>query len=465
MIRKITALFSINALLFVSLLVRNVLIARLVGVENFGIAATFALVVAAMEATSALSGDRFIVQDRDGGSSVALGVIHTLNVVRSVLVAGLMYACAPLIAMLFRMPDLTWTYQVLALVPLLRAFQNFDVFQQHRSSVFWKSSWMELVGVVVGTLAIFPALAWFNDYRLMLLSLLAQYLTQSVASHLLSATRFRLAFDREIAGRWFRFGLPITVNNMLIFALMNGDRLVIAAFIGISQLGWFSAAQALTMAPALVLLRTLGSVLLASLSRKQDDPAEFNRLAGLYGKLFVAIALLVGLGLYLFGGPVFLLLFGRSFEGALPIFSLLVAIACLRLARGSFVVVSLARGQSKNDLVANLPRLAALPLVALAAWAGWTLPHILLIAVAAEAIGLALSGWLLQQTLGARPAAVWPLRLLGVAFLALLVADSLLYSMLVQHPWLKAAEAGALGAFTLATLWLCRDLRKLGKSN
>jgi O-antigen/teichoic acid export membrane protein len=464
MIRKVSALFSINALLLALLLVRNVLIARLVGVENFGIATTFALVIAAMELASALGGDRFIVQDRDGDNPAVLDVIHTLSAARSVLVAILIWFQAPAIAGVFGMPDLAWTYQVLAIVPLLRALQNYDVYRQHRTSVFWKSSYVELIGVVVGILAIVPALWWFGDYRLMLVSLLVQYLVQSLMSHTVSARPFRFGLNGAIARRWFGFSWPITLNNLLMFALMHGDRFIIGAFVGIRQLGWFSAAQASTMAPTLILMRTLGSVLLASLSRKQDDDAAFGRLAGLNEKLFITISMLVGLGLFAVGDHLFLLLFGRDFEGALAVFSILVAFGCLRLARGAMLVVSQSRSQSANDLLANLPRLIMLPLVALAAYSGWSLPHVLLVALLGEALGLGISGWLLHRSLPSPAVGLWALRAVGFAFVVTLVVDSVVRPGSVDWSAARIMALCLLAFLSSIAIWLSRDLRNIGKA-
>ena len=46
---------------------RNILVARLLSVENFGIAATFAIVFGFIEMLAFLGLDRFLIQTRNGG--------------------------------------------------------------------------------------------------------------------------------------------------------------------------------------------------------------------------------------------------------------------------------------------------------------------------------------------------------------------------------------------------------------
>lgn len=462
MVRKISALFGINTLLLVSLLARNVLVARLIGVENFGVAMTFALIVAALELATALGADRFIVQDAEGDSSRVLGVIHLLNLLRALGAAVLIYLLAGPLARLFGVPELVWAYQLLALTPLLRALINFDVYRQHREMVFWKSSAMELAGVGAGILAIFPCLLLYNDHRLMLISILVQYAAQAAASHVLAARPFNLALDSAISRRWLTFSWPLMTNNVLMFGLMHGDRLVIGSFYGVRTLGWFTAAQSITMAPTLILHRTMGNVALAALSRRRDDDGAFAQLAALNQKFYLAAAFIVGAGLHLLGGWAMILLYGPQFAEGLQVFSILVAITCLRMARGGSLVPSMARGQSANDLISNLPRVIGLIPVALAAWAGWSVMHALLIVLVTEFVGLALSVSLLKRSMPGRLPALTTLWLAGAAFIALLAADSLIPPA-AAPAWLPCAEAAAFGLLALAVVWLCRDALRLDR--
>ena len=66
MLRKLILIFSGNAAASLMLLARNLLIARLVPVEDYGIAATFAVAMAVVEMASQLGLQQMIIQAQEG---------------------------------------------------------------------------------------------------------------------------------------------------------------------------------------------------------------------------------------------------------------------------------------------------------------------------------------------------------------------------------------------------------------
>src|SRR6056297_3280145 len=73
---------------------RNIIIARLISVEDFGIAATFALTMSLIEMASNLALDRLLVQAPDGDSPHMLATGHAFQVFRGVLSAIALFALA-----------------------------------------------------------------------------------------------------------------------------------------------------------------------------------------------------------------------------------------------------------------------------------------------------------------------------------------------------------------------------------
>jgi len=66
MLRTAFVILSGNAATSLLLLVRNLVIARLISVEDYGIAATFGIVMALIEMASYLGMQQQIVQSKDG---------------------------------------------------------------------------------------------------------------------------------------------------------------------------------------------------------------------------------------------------------------------------------------------------------------------------------------------------------------------------------------------------------------
>src|SRR5690606_34353143 len=95
--------------------VRNVIVARLISLEDFGIASTFSLTMTLIEMTGNLAIDRLIVQARDGGTPGLIATGHAFRVVRGAVATVVQFAVAAPIAALFGVPEVTWAFQVIAL--------------------------------------------------------------------------------------------------------------------------------------------------------------------------------------------------------------------------------------------------------------------------------------------------------------------------------------------------------------
>src|SRR5579863_4388102 len=65
-------------------LVRNVIVARIIGVDNYGIAVTFSITVSIFDMLGSLSVDRLLIQAKDGNDAEFQATGHTVQVLRGV---------------------------------------------------------------------------------------------------------------------------------------------------------------------------------------------------------------------------------------------------------------------------------------------------------------------------------------------------------------------------------------------
>jgi O-antigen/teichoic acid export membrane protein len=117
-------------------LVRNVIIARLISVEDFGIASTFAITMAMVEMASNIAVDRLLVQARDGEEPHLLSTLHSIQAARGLFGAVVLFVIAHPVSLLFGLPEVAWAYQAMAAIPLLRGLANLDMFRRQRDMQF-----------------------------------------------------------------------------------------------------------------------------------------------------------------------------------------------------------------------------------------------------------------------------------------------------------------------------------------
>ena len=158
--------------------------------------------------------------------------------------------------------------------------------------------------------------------------------------------------------RALRFGWPLLAGGMLTFAVMQGERLIVANQYTATDLGLFSAALTLAMAPTLVVQRVITSMFLPLLARERDSEEGFLHKA----ELSLEALLAGGLGLmllYVLVGPMALrLAYGAEFAPGAQLAAILGITFSLRMVRSAPTNISIARGHTVNLLIANAVRLS-----------------------------------------------------------------------------------------------------------
>ena len=378
-------------------LARNIVVARLIGVEDFGIAATFAITMALVEMTSNMGFDRLLVQARNGGAPALQATVQSLQAARGALGAVFLFLIAEPLAGLFGVPDATWAYQLLAFVPLMRGLVHLDMFRAQREMRFGPSVSVELTAIAASTMAAVPLGLWLKDYRVMLYVILLHQGLFMVLSHIAAERPYRWGWDRAVALRAISFGWPLLFNGLLMFGTFQGDRIIVGSLIGLKELGWFSAAFTLTLAPTLVMAKTLNRFFLPLLSKTQDDPEAFHHLylvtmqAALLGGVLLAV-------FFVLVGPALVQLFyGPKFAPALPLVVWLAVMQGVRMMRQGPSVVAISAAQTRNPLVANTARIVALPVALVAAAQGFGITGILIVGIIGEIVAMGVSTYLLAR--------------------------------------------------------------------
>lgn len=402
MLKKALLLLSGNAAAAFLLLVRNLAVAWLIPVEDYGIAVTFAVTMALVEMSTQFGLQQQIVQAKDGEDHHFQAVLQGFQLLRGVLAGALLFVLAAPLAALLNIPDVAWAYQVMAVMPVLRSLQHFDIHRLNRSMRYGPMILTGVVPALVSLAAIYPLALWFGDYRVMLFALVLQEALGAVTSHVVAERRFRLAWDRAIVARSLRFGWPLLLNGALLFAVMQGDKVIVGRELGMVALGIFGMGVTLTLTFTLILAKSTQNFFLPQLSRAANTPddATFGPLARAAFQAGLLNGLLLMLGIFVLGIPLVQLLLDDRYAALQPLLIWLAAQQAIRVFKSGPSTAAIARGLTSNALWPNLLRIAGLPV----AWAvvvqGGTLWDVILIALIAEALGYALALILSRWRLG-----------------------------------------------------------------
>lgn len=382
-------LFLGNGAGFFLRFLRNIAIARLISVEDYGIASTFVVAMSFVQMSTDLNFRMLVVQNKDGGTPDFIAAIQFLNAIRGVLVGLILFLTAAPIAALMGQADLVWAYRAMAIVPIVGGFQHSDLDRFQRSMRFAPMIFTQMSTLGITLVLVWPLAIWLGDFRVMLAIYIIEAGIRMVATQYVAERPFRLKWDRVVSIRALRFGWPLLLSGGLLFAALQGDRIIVANQFGAVQLGLFSAALGLTMPPSMQVAQFVRTFFLPTLSRTQDDSAEFSRFALLALQSTLCLTMVGVIGFILFGPPVLVFIFGEKYAAAGSMVGLVGTIFALRIMRSGASTIAIARGHTINMLVINLVRIGFVPLAVLVAIQGGTIVDMLGVSLLGEVVAAA----------------------------------------------------------------------------
>lgn len=399
-------------------LARTIYLARVLPLDQFGLAATFLLTVTLVEMATQIRPDLLLVQHRDGNSRAMQAGLQSCQALRGLLGALLLFALAGPLASSFGQDQHLDSYRLLAIVPLLGGLAHFDQHRLKRSADLGPAA-LILALPMLGSLLLIVALApQIRHAGLMLVALIGQHALAFACSHWLARRSYRWRWDPALWRRALRFGMPVLANGALLFLIFNGERWIVGNRLGLAELALFTLMLNLSMTPALVLSNTVQTWLLPQLARLQDNPARFAAVARTAGQVPFALAIALATGSALIGPPLAALAAGRAYHAGLELFVWLALSQALRLAQAGLTLAPLARGQTASGLAGNLLRVACLPIGLWSLDQGAGLTGLAQIALAAEVAALGLT-FALTRRMGHVPLHGLAATLLVIALIAL----------------------------------------------
>jgi PST family polysaccharide transporter len=439
-------------------LVLGIILARLLSPDDFGVYAV-ALTVQSVLMTLAdigMSVDLIRTSDPERRAPT----VATVSLMSGASLALLMTVTAGPIASVLGEPDaasvitiLSWTLLISSagVVPyakLQREFQQRKMFATSLAD-FAVGTSVTLVLVVVGlgpiALAIGRVVASFAATAL---------------QFVLTRLRPRFGFDKEIARSALRFGIPLASANLLSWALLNIDNVVIVRVSGATALGLYVLAFNISTWPMSAIGQAVRSVSLAGFSERSRNEETGDRGLGTALSLTWAAALPAGVLLAALSGPLVVVLYGDRWSAASGALAALGMFGALRVALDMMATYLMARGAARPVLYIQIV---------------WFLSLIPAVIVGTHWKGIAGAGWshLAVSAVLILPAYAFALRRLDVSPWALVSATwrptlAAIPTWFVAHtaaeglndPVLALLAGGALGVLCYAALCL-RWLRGL----
>ncbi|NQX28593.1 oligosaccharide flippase family protein [Microbacteriaceae bacterium VKM Ac-2854] len=439
----------------------GILLARLLTPEQFGVYAV-ALSVQAVLMTLAdlgLSADLVRSDDvqRRSPTVASLGLVTG-----AVLAIGMAATAAP-IAQLLGSPDSAPVLALLAITLLLAGAGVVPYALLQRRFDQRRLFFVGLADFVLSTVVTLALIAAGWGVLSLAVGRVVAASVALVLQFAFAGVRPRYGLDRALVPSVLRFGVPVAVANLLSWAVLGSDKIVVALLADPVALGFYVLAFNISTWPMTAVGQVVRSIALPAFSRIRGGAAE-SALAPVVG-LTWTLGLPLGILLATLATPLVRFVYGDAWLPAAPALAALGLLGAIRVVFDLFASALLAAGAAgpvARVQLAWLLGLLALLVPATALWgflgAAWA--HV------ATAALVVLPGYLLAfrgQGYRLRPilGALWPPLLAGVpAALLALGAGALLGGT----PWLAliVGTLAGLGGYALLILpWARRRLAQL----
>jgi O-antigen/teichoic acid export membrane protein len=322
-------------------LVSNLILARLLFPEAFGIMALVAVCLIGLAMFSDVGIGPAISQNARGDDPDFQNTAWTINVLRG----GVLWIAACLLAApaaaFYAAPDLAQLLPVAGLTLLIAGFNPTRIDTAHRHLLLGRVTVLDLTSQIAGIVVmVVLAYAMRSVWALVIGAVIGAAIKLALTWWLLPGPANRFRWEPASARALIRFGKWIFLSTACGFLLAQGDKAIFGGYLSLAELGFYNIGYFLASFPVLLGGAVTGRILLPLY---RDHPpagssANAARMAQLrYGVSAVLIVLLAGLAL--FGVPLVGLLYDDRYADAGAI---VVAVACVQM----IVVIGMTYDQS-----------------------------------------------------------------------------------------------------------------------
>lgn len=323
--------------------VRTIILARLLAPNDFGLFGIALLALAFLDTFSQTGFWQALIQKR-GDVKPYLNTAWTIGIIRSLVIAAILFSAAPLTASFFNESQAEPILKVIGLAIIFQSLTNIAVIYFDKELEFHKYFLYMFIGTIADMIVAITAALLLRSAWALVLGRLAGDLVRCGVSYLIHPYRPRPKLDVQKAKELFSFGKWILGQSILVFFITKGGDIVIGKFLGTIALGLYQLGYLISNITATEMTFPITKVTFPAYAKLQDN---LPRLREVYLKVlqFTAFIIFPVAGLLFAVADNFTLtVLGEKWNPIIPIVRILIFQACSRAIRRTLDPLSKAVG-------------------------------------------------------------------------------------------------------------------------
>ncbi len=323
-------------------LVTLMVLARLLSPADFGVLAASSSLILLVELLRDLGIVSALVQ-KPNLNPHALRVGFILSLIIGILLFISLYLSADYIENFFLIDQFSTVVKLLSFTVIVSSLSAVSYALCLRELRFRDIAAIQLVGYFIGFVCVAIPMAFYgNGFWSLITGSIVQSVTSALMLIALRPPSISLVFSWKEAKELLTFGTGHTLTAIANYLANQGDRVIIARYLGAEALGEYSRAYQLVIMPINIFGDKIVAVLFPAVAQAQSDPSRVARAykASLMGACLVSLPTSVLIAVL--APEIVLLILGPKWGEAVPVLQILSAGVLFRV--GQKVADGVAKG-------------------------------------------------------------------------------------------------------------------------
>lgn len=300
--------------------ITNMILARLLAPEAFGMVATITMVTSFVDIFTQAGFHQYIVQNKFKDSEeldYASDVAFWTNFILSVFFWFIIFIFKKEIALLVGNPRLGSAMAIAALSLPITSFSSIQASRLRRKLDFKALFYTRLIALFVPVFVTIPFAFILKSYWALVVGNLMINVITSVFLIIISKWKPRVRYNFKILKSMISFCGWALCEQILGWANINIGIFIVGAFISEYDLGIYKTSMAMVNQVMAILVNSLSPVLISTLSRMNGSRVEFDKFYYNFLSRIAMIALPIGIGIFIFKDFFTLIILGTQWDDAI----------------------------------------------------------------------------------------------------------------------------------------------------
>ena len=329
--------------------ISNMILARVLVPEHFGIVASIILVISFSEIFTDAGFQRYVIQKEFSNEidyNNNLNVAFWTNLVLSLIIWMIIILFQSNISLLIGMPGLGRVIALSSVAIPLGALSSIQVAHLRRKMDFKVLFFSRIAGISIPLVITIPLALIYRSYWALIIGNIAVYVVNAVVLFLSSSWKPKLFYRFNILRRMLSFSFWSVFESISVWLTANIGVLIIGIKLDEYYLGIYKTSMTTVNSIMAIITSATIPVLLAGLSRLQNNRTEFEIVLYKFQRYVSILLFPMGVGIFAYSDYVTSILLGNQWgeaSGFIGIWSLMSVITIVFCHYTSIIYISLGK--------------------------------------------------------------------------------------------------------------------------